>query len=863
MPLLTGSRLGPYEVIAPLGAGGMGEVYRARDTRLAREVAVKILPAALAADADRLERFEREARAASSLSHPNIVTIFDIGVQDGTSYIAMEVVEGTTLRGLAKEPVAPRKILEIAAQIAAGLARAHAAGIVHRDLKPENVMVTRDGHVKILDFGLAKVSAASGPLESNVETAGITEAGVVLGTASYMSPEQAGGGAVDFRSDQFAFGAILYELATGRRAFHGKTLVDTLGAVLNDEPAPVARLAPGTPAPLRWIVDRCLAKDPRGRYASTDDLALELANLRDHLSEAAVPDAGTLPTTRARRGLILGLTGAAAAVLVLAFLIVRPRPAPAPSFRPLTFRRGTVLQARFAPDGQTVVYGAAFGGNPTDVFVARLDSLESRPLGIPGSTLLSVSRKGSMALAVRARSVADSLYGTLAEMPLSTAGAPREILEDVLAADYDPTGEALAVVRIGSLHGQKTGVHLELPPGNRFVEGFNEGPCPPRFSPDGRLVAFGDYHVFTREGIPKVADREGRVRPLSERWNDLGGLAWGPAADEVWISGERPGRPRGIYALTPGGGERLVWRGPGTLRLLDADRSGRALVAREEYTSILFASGSGAEREMSWLDASQLAAISDDGRTLLFTDRSSASEPGSSVYIRRTDGSAPARLCPGRALDLSADGRFALVQRGSEEEPRLFLVPTAAGQERPVDIAPLRAVDARFFRDGKRLLVLGEDPKGVQGQFVRDLDSGAWHCITPEGAHYRNALSSDGRFTLGMGRRENEGKTFLYPTDPATGPPREVPGIEAQEFPVSFTADGTGAYVVDFWVQPPWQVTRVDLATGERTPWKTIAPSDPAGILRLGVLRISPDGSVWAYSARRELGTLFLAEGLK
>ncbi len=285
MPLSPGTRLGPYEILAPLGAGGMGEVYRARDTRLAREVAIKVLPEALSSDPGRLKRFEKEAKSASALNHPNIVTIHDIGTESGVSYIAMELVDGTTLRELlASGPLPIKKLLQIAPQIAEGLARAHEAGIVHRDLKPENVMVKKDGLVKILDFGLAKLSSTgSGSDEgSQLPTMTGTQPGVVVGTVSYMSPEQASGQIVDFRSDQFSLGSMLYEMATGKRAFRKKTAIDTLAAILNEEPEPIASIAPQTPAPLRWIVERCLAKEPRQRYASTEDLARDLASVRDH-----------------------------------------------------------------------------------------------------------------------------------------------------------------------------------------------------------------------------------------------------------------------------------------------------------------------------------------------------------------------------------------------------------------------------------------------------------------------------------------------------------------------------------------------------------------------------------------------------
>src|SRR5262249_41371300 len=294
MTLAAGSRLGPYEILAPLGAGGMGEVWGARDTRLARSVAIKVIPPDFASDPARLKRFEKEARAASALNHPNIVTIYDIGSADSVAFIAMERVEGKTLRDLLFAGLLPiKRLLQITAQIAEGLARAHEAGIVHRDLKPENVMVTKDGLVKILDFGLAKQTgpASARGEGSHLPTETGTSPGVVLGTVGYMSPEQAARQPVDFRSDQFSFGSILYEMATGKRAFQKNAAVDTFSAILHEEPKPVGELNAQVSAPLRWIVERCLAKEPDDRYASSRDLARDLATVRDRLSEASVPGA--------------------------------------------------------------------------------------------------------------------------------------------------------------------------------------------------------------------------------------------------------------------------------------------------------------------------------------------------------------------------------------------------------------------------------------------------------------------------------------------------------------------------------------------------------------------------------------------
>ena len=286
MPLSNGSRFGPYQVTAQLGEGGMGEVYRAHDTRLGRDVALKVLHADVAQNADRRARFEREARAVAALNHPNIVALFDIGEENGVVYFVSELVEGESLRDrIQRGPLPVRELLDIAVQLADGIAAAHSAGITHRDLKPENVMLTRDGRVKILDFGLARQAVTAAPAPDKTVTMNETQPGAVLGTPNYMSPEQVRGLAVDYRSDQFSFGVILYEMATGQQAFSRESAIQTMSAVVTDEPPVMdASVQSKLPPPLRWTMQRCLAKEPSRRYESTRDLYEDLRAQREHLS---------------------------------------------------------------------------------------------------------------------------------------------------------------------------------------------------------------------------------------------------------------------------------------------------------------------------------------------------------------------------------------------------------------------------------------------------------------------------------------------------------------------------------------------------------------------------------------------------
>jgi hypothetical protein len=473
----TGTLLGRYQIVSRIGAGGMGEVYRARATRLGRDVAVKVLLRAFSADADRLRRFEQEAQAAGALNHPNVLAIYDVGTHEGSTYVVSELLEGETLRERLESGAVPvRKAIDYALQIARGLAAAHSKGIVHRDLKPENVFVTSDGRVKILDFGLAKLveraDATGSQLEAETRIAH-TEPGPVMGTVGYMSPEQLRARSVDHRTDIFSFGAVLYEIISGRRAFHGETPADTISAILREDP-PELSASSGVVAPaLERIVRRCLEKNPEERFQSARDLALNLESLSagaDGAALAAIPtgavaaaaaatcEVATAKTdsTKARRASrrlpLAAVVGAVAALVAAGALAYhagqRAGRVEPPSFRQLTFRRGTVWNARFAPDGRTVVFGATWGASPMQVFSMRADGVEARPLGLPeGASLLSVSPTGELAILVRRQYLGQfTSKGTLARVPLD-GGTPREISEDVQEADWSPDGTKLAAVR--------------------------------------------------------------------------------------------------------------------------------------------------------------------------------------------------------------------------------------------------------------------------------------------------------------------------------------------------------------------------------------------------------------------------------
>src|SRR5262245_29444653 len=538
----------------------MGEVYRAGDPRLQREVAVKVLPARLASDPERLKRFEREARSASALNHPNIVTIHEIGRSGPDSFIVMELVEGRTLREPLPVGALPlRKARSIAAQVADGLARAHAAGIVHRDIKPENVMVSSDGVVKILDFGLAKLTLPDSPSgEAPASTiAGGTESGQILGTVGYMSPELAAAQRADFRSDQFSFGAVLYEMLTGRQAFERPTRPETLAAIIREEPEPIASDR-GVPSQLRWIVERCLAKDPKERYAATDDLARDLATLREHLSELPGDTKPSPKMRRSKRAIAAILAAAALVALGGVFLVgrrvERKAASSAPRFRQLTFRGAGISSARFAPDGQTVVYAAQWEGKQSELFTTRLDNPETRPLGLSGAEILSISSSGRMALLLAPRTTLlfraphsdlnltpSRMMGVLAEASLA-GGAPRELLEDVSSADWSPDARSLAVGRL--IAGK---YHIEFPEGRAIFEG-NILSTNVAVSPSADRVAFGYLKSLY------VSEPGGGVRDLKEHALEI---VWHPATNEIWFNTVAVGTTE-LFAVVPGRPKRLV-----------------------------------------------------------------------------------------------------------------------------------------------------------------------------------------------------------------------------------------------------------------------------------------------------------------
>ncbi|HWC65589.1 MAG TPA: protein kinase [Thermoanaerobaculia bacterium] len=863
MSLAAGTRLGPYEIVAPIGAGGMGEVYRARDTRLGREVAVKVLPAEFSENRERRSRFEQEARAASALNHPNIVTVHDVGSAEGHLYVAMELVEGKSLREMLEAGRLPAsRALDVGFQMADGLARAHAAGIVHRDLKPENVMVSKDGFVKILDFGLAKLAAPIEDGGSDLPTAAPrgTDPGTIMGTVGYMSPEQAAGRPVDFRSDQFSLGTILYEMTTGKRPFQRDSAPQTLSAIIQDDPEPVGNLNSRAPAPLRWAIERCLAKDPDDRFASTKDLARDLKSLRDHLSEASVTSGETTaPAARPRRVPVSFWAAAAAAVIVVgaAAAIVARKTAPVrvPVFHRLTFERGTIGGGRFAPDGQTILYSASWNGIPSKIFSTRTSSPGSTPLPLPDALLFSVSSQGELAIGLDAK-LQNSFQpaGTLARVPLA-GGTPRQVLEDVAEAEWSPDGSRLAVV-----HNVAGKSRLEYPIGNVLYEtGGWVGHI--RFSPDGKTIAFLDHPASSDGGSVSIIDASGgKKRDLSSNWLSLEGIAWRPDGDEILFTGTRTGLAWKIYGVTFSGRERFVLSAPSGMLIRDVAGDGRMLVSQDEWRAGISAlvPGDTAEKDLSNLDYSLVRDISGDASVLTLDESGEGGGEQGQVYLRKTDGSPAVRLGAGNGASLSTDGKW--VASTNADGTAIELYPTGPGQTRPLPCKGMNCYFPYFFPDGGRIAFLGVETGHGPKIFVTPTASMAPKAISPEGVTFTTvlAVSPDGRSIAGLGV---DAKPAIFAADGGS-PPKTIPGTDVLDIPMRWTADGSSVYI-SHANGPKTVLSKVEIATGKRTVVREVRAADPAGVQ--GILRVypTPDGRYYAYSYVRVLSTLFEVEGVK
>ena len=833
MPLTPGTRLGPYEVLSALGAGGMGEVYRARDTRLSRDVAIKVLPQHLSSDPELRARFEREARAISRVSHPHICVLHDIGRDGDTDYLVMELVEGESLADrLTRGALPVADVLRIGAQVADALDRAHRAGVIHRDLKPGNVMLGKSG-AKLMDFGLARAAGlndggakALSMTQSPTMARPLTAEGSLVGTFQYMAPEQLEGKEADARSDVWALGCVLYEMSTGKRAFEGASAASLISAILKDEPRPIAEIAPMSPASLERIVHACLAKDPDQRWQSAHDVGLALGWPPDAAGaqDAGEAGAGAGPTTK---------------------------------FRQLTFKRGLIINARFATDGRTVIYDAAWEGGPHQIHLTRTDSPESTLPPLPSAVLMSVSSRSELALSLDRRFLGGWWLGSgmLAQAPLF-GGTPREVASEVYEADWLPDGNALAVSRRSGLENV-----VEFPLGNPVFTstGWLTGL---RVSPDGRHVAFIDMVGVGHGSILRIVDQAGAVRTPGPMGFWFGGLVWKPDGSEIYFVQSKAPEGATLEAIDLDGRRRHIERFMGGyVTIHDMSPAGDMLLTRAAQTYSIACSRPGHEVDVTLgqFDLALAKDISDDGKALLYDEQGVANDGELYTYVGATDGSPPVRLGPGYARELSPDGKWAINIHGSQ----VRLLSRGAGTPRVLDIAPLNPMHmVSWHPDGERIVMLASEPGHAPRIYILNAAGGGMRPLTPEGVGFPagafvKPVSPDGTRICAMSR---ERELQIYAVS-AEGAPLASIQLDEGEEPVRWCADGRSIFV---WRrgEVPIRVSRLDLETGKRTPWREYPPKDHTGVICSRSVALTPDGETAAYTYAHMISELFVARGL-
>ena len=862
MSLASGTSVGPYRIVGPLGSGGMGEVYRAQDTRLGRLIALKVLHDAAADDAIRLRRFEQEARAASALNHPNIVALYDVGdcALPGRTqplrYLAMEFLDGETLEALVRRgPLPVRRCLEIAVAMADGLARAHESGIIHRDLKPSNVIVTRDGHVKILDFGLAKLRAH--PAEAGPREDTLTTPGFVMGTIGYMAPEQAAGEGTTEASDQFSFGCLVYEMLTGRRAFERSSPASTLSAILRDDPPPLQEAAPGAPDPLRWVVERCLAKDPRDRYVSTRDLARDLLTIKEHLTLAT----GRPVPAWQRRGYgwragVLTAAGLVAA-LALGWLLGRGGGVPEPRFRRLTFRHGVVSRALFAPNSNAVLYTASWEGQPARTYLMLPDaSGPERSLDAEPQLPLAYSDDGSETLVLLGTSRPRTIVsGTLAWWP-ALGGKPRRVLEGAGWADWAKKGRFLVAVRdtgpqrVLELRDQAGALQREL-----FRTGG--GLSFPRVSPDERRVAF--FHH------PSLLDDSGEVQvvgidrssatAVSPRYDRCLGLDWHPRTNEVWYTASSDTLSSStLWAFRPGGRPRVVYVLPDSFALQSISSDGERvlLISNADRTSLTVRQAGSPPRDLSWLRWTFVADLSADGRSVLFFD-TGASTKTAGLWMRPLEGGDAGRVSDGATGRFSPDGRYVVSTLG--EPPQLVLTPLGGGH--PQTLTRGEASHSAPAFAGPTTILFVRSEKGESGVYRIETDGTGLRSLSAPGCDLPAADTLAQRFLCVGGERNRT--LFVHPM--AGGPGRKV-----YELPrpgrfryARWSTSGDLIYVVT----AQREFLTLQASTGVVRSRETLPVPGSESYDTLFSASFNGDASVQAYSVARFSAGLYLGEGLR
>jgi eukaryotic-like serine/threonine-protein kinase len=859
MALTTGKKLGPYEIQNPIGAGGMGEVYSAHDSRLNRTVAVKILPAMFSADRERLNRFSQEARAAAALNHPNILSIYDIGEDAGAPYIVSELLEGETLRDrLRTGPLPLRKAIEYALQIARGLAAAHEKGIVHRDLKPENLFLTEDGRVKILDFGLAKLTRPES-LASDAEMATIqaaTEAGMVMGTVGYMSPEQVRGKASDARSDIFAFGAILYEMISGKRAFHGETPADTMSAILKEDVPELSETTRNVPPGLERIVRHCLEKSPAQRFHSANDLAFDLEALTDlsTLSKSGV-ERVVKENAKAAWRRKLELAGAAlvfaGVVAGIGWWMGHGSSASDPTeYKQITFRTGDIGNARFTPDG-SVIYSATFEGGQNQLYMATMNENGAREVGVKDAEILSISKNGELAIRLKTQVLPGyARSGVLARVPLS-GGSPREMLDNVQDADWAADGEKMAVIRNVPENGHWK---LEYPVGTVLLDGV-DWISHPKISPDGKMVAFLDHESpgGDDQGTVAVIGLDGKEKKLAGGYVSVEGLVWAPNGKEIWYTATRKGNAENLRGVTLSGKERSITNVPGGMWLQDIRNGNVLTIAHQIRIGIKgVAPGKTEEKELGWLGWGIARDISWDGTKIVFEEEGDGGGPDYTVFLRNTDGSPPVKIGLGLGLAISPDMKWVITK--PNKTGSLYLVPTGAGEMRQLTHDDVKYDAARYLLDGKHVVAVGiEKGHGVRDYLV-DVSNGNSKPLTPEGT-VGLRLTPDGKSLV---VRDPQGQAGTWSIE--GGSFSAFAGLDPKYLVLGYSPDGASLLVFDRTsTERSASVSRFDLTTKKVTPWKTFG--NP--INSNGPPNFSRDGRAYYYVYSQLQSVGYVASGIR
>ena len=881
----VGEKIGPYEVLSELGSGAMGIVYLAQDERLGRRIALKFLPTQFTNDKDRLRRFQQEARAASALNHPNILTVHEIEQRDGLHYIATEFVDGVTLRQhMNNERMRLDQALNVASQVASALQAAHAAGIAHRDIKPENIMIRSDGYIKVLDFGLAKLT------EQEVSPATPdTNPGIVMGTPRYMSPEQARGLDVDLRTDIFSLGTVIYEMVTGKAPFEGETTSDVIAALIKDEPESMRSTIAELPLEFEQVVSKALAKDRGLRYQTISEFSSALQRVKDEVQLDALvrtnsdgarrslteivrppttPSRGVVSThpqleqktepltkrTWMRWTLPISLALLVVAAVVAGVSLNRPKPSLSAkiseSARNLTTRDGFISASRFAPDGKGVIYSAGFDGKPVELFFSDVEGSESRSAGIESAALKSVSRSGKIAVLRNFElNWSDGYNGTLAILP-AEGGKPETIMEGVDDAAFAPDGNTLAILR--SVMGEQ---QLEYPAGQVLYKSSGWMSYP-RFSPKGDKIAFFEHPLGDFSGSIVVFDLASKKKiDISREWTALKGLAWNSKDNEIWFGGSKLSKRLSVNAVSLSGQLRMnLYELPGLIvRIDDISDDGKLLITQgTNHSTIVILQGTVAtelvDPRFAW---STSVDISGDGKMLLFYQWGyDAKDPSdaSAVYLRRLDSSEPVKLGRGKALALSPDGNWALALQQTGPQPQLVLLSTSQHESKVLPNPGIKEYHyASFFPDGRQILFTGVEARedAAIRSYVQDVNTGQVHPLTEE-LTVALRVAPDGKRVITL---QPDRIYYIQPLN--GGEPKAIYGLEPDDEPIQWSDDGRAVFVKgagDFATK----IYRVNIETGKRQEWKDIDPPNKVGLVGLevnpGGILITPDGKVSVYT---------------